>query len=76
VDVADKHVLPRVDLNVPVRDGKASDLARIERLSLTIPELPEKGAKVIVCSHFDRPKAKRVPEMSHAPMACRLPLFR
>ena len=72
LDVAGKRVLLRADLNVPVRDGKISDLTRIERLSPTIRELSEKGAKVIVCSHFDRPKGKRVPEMSLAPMAVAL----
>jgi phosphoglycerate kinase len=72
LDVAGKRVLLRADLNVPVRDGKISDLTRIERLSPTIKELSEKGAKVIVCSHFDRPKGKRVPEMSLAPMAAAL----
>jgi phosphoglycerate kinase len=70
--VAGKRVLVRADLNVPVRNGKISDLTRIERLSPTIKELSEKGAKVIVCSHFDRPKGKRVPEMSLAPMAAAL----
>jgi phosphoglycerate kinase len=72
LDVAGKRVLLRADLNVPVRDGKISDLTRIERLSPTIRELAEKGAKVIVCSHFDRPKGKRVPEMSLAPIATAL----
>jgi phosphoglycerate kinase len=72
VDVAGKRVLLRADLNVPVRDGKITDLTRIERLSPTIRELSGKGAKVIVCSHFDRPKGKRVPEMSLAPMAAAL----
>ena len=72
LDVAGKRVLLRADLNVPVRDGKISDLTRIERLSPTIRELSDKGAKVIVCSHFDRPKGKRVPEMSLAPMAAAL----
>jgi phosphoglycerate kinase len=72
LDVAGKRVLVRADLNVPVRDGKISDLTRIERLSPTIRELAGKGAKVIVCSHFDRPKGKRVPEMSLAPMAAAL----
>src|SRR5690349_7134790 len=69
VDVAGKRVLLRADLNVPVRDGKITDLTRIERLSPTIRELSKKGARVIVCSHFDRPKGKRVPEMSLAPIA-------
>ena len=69
VDVAGKRVLLRADLNVPVRDGKITDLTRIERLTPTIRELVGKGARVIVCSHFDRPKGKRVPEMSLAPIA-------
>jgi len=69
VDVAGKRVLMRADLNVPVRDGKITDLTRLERLTPTIRELADKGGKVIVCSHFDRPKGKRVPEMSLAPVA-------
>ena len=72
LDVAGRRVLLRADLNVPVRDGKISDLTRIERLCPTIRELAEKGARVIVCSHFDRPKGKRVPEMSLAPVAAAL----
>src|ERR1700694_3486174 len=72
LDAAGKRVLMRADLNVPVRDGKITDLTRIERLSPTIRELSEKGARVIVCSHFDRPKGKRIPEMSRAPMAAAL----
>ena len=67
-----KRVLLRADLNVPVRDGRITDLTRIERLTPTIRELSDKGAKVIVCSHFDRPKGKRVPEMSLAPVAAAL----
>jgi phosphoglycerate kinase len=69
LDAAGKRVLLRADLNVPVRDGRITDRTRIERLSPTIRELAEKGARVIVCSHFDRPKGKRVPEMSLKPMA-------
>lgn len=72
LDAAGKRVLLRADLNVPVRDGKITDLTRIERLSPTIRELAGKGAKVIVCSHFDRPKGKRVPEMSLGPVAAAL----
>ncbi len=67
--VAGQRVLLRADLNVPVRDGRITDLTRIERLSPTIRELADAGARVIVCSHFDRPKGKRVPTMSLAPMA-------
>ena len=72
VDVAGKRVLLRADLNVPMHDGRIGDLTRIERLSPTIRELSGKGAKVIVCSHFDRPKGKRVPEFSLAPVAVAL----
>lgn len=64
-----RKVLLRADLNVPVRDGRITDLTRIERLVPTIRELADKGARVIVASHFDRPKGKRVPEMSLAPIA-------
>ena len=66
--VAGKRVLVRADLNVPIHDGKISDLTRVERLSPTIRELSAAGARVIVCSHFDRPKGKRVPEFSLAPI--------
>ena len=69
VQVAGQRVLLRADLNVPVRDGRISDLTRIERLSPTIRELADAGARVVVCSHFDRPKGKRVDTMSLAPMA-------
>ena len=71
-DVAGRRVLVRADLNVPVRDGKITDMTRIERLSPTIRELSGKGARVIVASHFDRPKGKRVPSMSLGPMAAAL----
>jgi phosphoglycerate kinase len=69
VEVKGRRVLLRADLNVPVRDGKITDLTRIARVSPTIRELADKGAKVIVCSHFDRPKGKREPTMSLGPMA-------
>ena len=72
VDVKGRRVLLRADLNVPVRDGRISDLTRIERLSPTIRELADAGARVIVCSHFDRPKGKPVPGMTLAPMAVAL----
>ncbi|WP_174504707.1 phosphoglycerate kinase [Acidiphilium sp. C61] len=72
VDVRGKRVLVRADLNVPLRDGRITDLTRIERLSPTIVELAGKGAKVIVLSHFDRPKGKVVPEMSLRPVAAAL----
>jgi phosphoglycerate kinase len=64
-----RRVLLRADLNVPMQDGKVSDLTRLERLSPTIRELAEKGAKVVVLSHFDRPKGTRVAAMSLRPVA-------
>jgi len=72
VDLRGRRVLLRADLNVPVRDGRITDLTRIERLCPTIRELSEAGARVIVCSHFDRPKGTRVAAMSLAPMALAL----
>jgi phosphoglycerate kinase len=70
--VAGKRVLVRADLNVPVQEGRITDLTRIERLSPTIRELAAKGARVIVCSHFDRPKGRVVASMSLRPMAAAL----
>ncbi len=69
VNVTGLRVLLRADLNVPVHEGKVSDLTRLERLAPTISELSEKGAKVIVLSHFDRPKGKVVPALSLRPIA-------
>src|SRR5437879_2846472 len=56
LDVAGKRVLLRADLNVPIKDGKVTDATRIERLAPTIEALIRKGAKVVVMSHFGRPK--------------------
>src|SRR5579863_2128485 len=56
LDVADKRVLLRADLNVPVKDGKVTDATRIERLAPTIEALTARRAKVVVMSHFGRPK--------------------
>lgn len=69
VEVKGRRVLLRADLNVPVHDGKATDLTRLERLAPTIRELADKGAKVIVLSHFDRPKGKVVSALSLRPIA-------
>jgi phosphoglycerate kinase len=66
LDVKGKRVLVRADLNVPMSDDVVTDATRIERQAPTIRELAEKGARVIVLSHFDRPKGKVVPSMSLA----------
>lgn len=63
-DIAGKRVLVRVDLNVPVADGKVSDATRIERVAPTIKELSDKGAKVILLAHFGRPKGEPVADQS------------
>ncbi len=67
-----RRVLVRADLNVPMKDGVVTDTVRIERQAPTIRELSEKGARVIVLSHFDRPKGRRVPAMSLKPVAAAL----
>jgi phosphoglycerate kinase len=68
-DVKGKRVLVRADLNVPMREGHISDMTRVERVVPTIQELAVKGARVVILSHFERPKGKRVPELSLAPLA-------
>jgi phosphoglycerate kinase len=68
LDVKGKRVLVRVDLNVPMKDGHVTDASRIERQAPTIRELADKGAKVIVLSHFGRPRGKVVAPMSLEPV--------
>ena len=63
-DISGKRVLVRVDLNVPVADGRVTDATRIERVAPTIRELSTKGAKVILLAHFGRPKGQPVADMS------------
>jgi phosphoglycerate kinase len=70
-DVKGKRVLVRVDLNVPMQDGKVTDSTRIEEIVPTIAELVEKGGKIILLSHFDRPKG-RDPKYSLRPVAAEL----
>ena len=69
IEVAGKRVLVRVDLNVPMREGAVGDATRIDRVAPTLSELAERGARVIVASHFGRPKGKPVPAMSLGPLA-------
>jgi phosphoglycerate kinase len=68
-DVKGKRILVRVDLNVPMADGKVTDATRIERVVPTIKELADKEAKVILLAHFGRPKGGPDPEFSLAPVA-------
>jgi phosphoglycerate kinase len=72
LDIKDKRVLLRADLNVPVRDGKVSDATRLERLLPGLSDLAQRGARVIVISHFGRPRDGRDPSLSLAPVAEKL----
>ena len=68
-DVAGKRVLVRADLNVPVKDGRVSDATRLERLVPGLKELSKRGARVIVLSHFGRPKGGPDPQFTLKPVA-------
>ena len=67
-DVKGKRVLVRVDLNVPMENGKVTDATRLERIAPTITEIADKGGKVILLAHFGRPKG-RDPKDSLKPVA-------
>ena len=68
MDLNGKRVLVRVDINVPMADGKVTDATRIERIVPTITDIRAKGGKPILLAHFGRPKGKHVPEMSLQPL--------
>ena len=72
LDVRGKRVLVRADLNVPVKDGKVTDATRLERLVPGLQDLASRGARVVVISHFGRPKDGRDPQFSLKPVAARL----
>ncbi|MBB5223506.1 phosphoglycerate kinase [Amaricoccus macauensis] len=64
MDLTGKVVLTRVDINVPVENGRVTDATRIERIVPTVKDILAKGGKPVLLAHFDRPKGKVVPEMS------------
>lgn len=68
IEVTGKTVLVRVDLNVPMQGGKVTDNTRIVRILPTLEYLLEKKCKIVLLSHFDRPKGKFVLSMSLAPL--------
>jgi phosphoglycerate kinase len=63
-DVAGKVALVRVDLNLPMKDGRATDLTRVQAVAPTILELADAGAKVLLLAHYGRPKGERHSTMS------------
>jgi len=67
-DVKSKRVLLRVDLNVPMEDGKVTDATRLARIAPTIVEIADKGGRAILLAHFGRPKG-RDPKESLKPVA-------
>ncbi|MEA2835523.1 MAG: phosphoglycerate kinase [Bradyrhizobium sp.] len=71
VDVNGKRVLLRVDLNVPMEQGRVTDATRLERIAPTITEISDKGGRVILLAHFGRPKG-RDPKQSLKPVAAAL----
>ena len=72
MDVTGKRVLVRCDLNVPAKDGAVTDATRLERIVPGLRDLAKRGARVIVMSHFGRPKGGADPQYSLKPVAARL----
>ncbi|MQQ06969.1 phosphoglycerate kinase [Epibacterium sp. SM1979] len=68
MDLNGKRVLVRVDINVPVEDGRVTDDTRIRRIAPTIADIRAKGGSAIMLAHFGRPKGKVVPELSLKPL--------
>ncbi|MDB5620026.1 phosphoglycerate kinase [Tardiphaga sp.] len=71
VNVSGKRVLVRVDLNVPMDNGRITDATRLERIAPTVTEISGKGGKVILLAHFGRPKGVD-PKLSLKPVAAAL----
>ena len=64
MDLNGKVVLTRVDLNVPVENGRVTDATRIEKIAPTVKAIQKKGGIPVLLAHFDRPKGQRVDAMS------------
>ena len=80
LDLSGKRVLTRVDLNVPMEDGRVTDSTRIDRIVPTLKDIVAAGGTPVLLAHFGRPKGKVVPEMSLRPVvgaleaACGMPV--
>jgi phosphoglycerate kinase len=61
-----KRVLLRIDINVPVEDGRVTDTTRIDRIVPTVQDILARGGRAVLLAHFGRPKGKIMPEMSLA----------
>lgn len=68
IEVKSRRVLVRMDLNVPIKNGRITDATRITRLLPTLHYLLKKKARIIILSHFGRPEGKFVPSLSLAPV--------
>ncbi len=68
MELRGKRVLCRVDINVPVEDGKVTDATRIERIAATVQNILDKGGKPVLLAHFGRPKGERRDDMSLQPL--------
>jgi len=68
IDLAGKTVLVRVDINVPMQDGRVTDATRIERIVPSVRDILAKGGKPVLLAHFGRPKGTVVPAMSLRPL--------
>ncbi len=68
IDMDGKVVLVRVDINVPVENGRVTDATRIEKIVPTVKDIMAKGGKPVLLAHFGRPKGKVVLEMSLRPL--------
>lgn len=64
LDLSGKAVLVRLDLNVPLSEGRITDQTRLERSLPTVSMLRQRGARVTICTHLGRPKGKVVPQLS------------
>ena len=72
IQVKGKRVLVRCDFNVPLKDGKITDENRLVQALPTLKKLIADGGRLILCSHFGKPKGEPKPELSLAPVAARL----
>ncbi|WGW02532.1 phosphoglycerate kinase [Tropicibacter oceani] len=68
MDLDGKRVLTRVDINVPVEDGRVTDATRIERICATVQDILNRGGKPVLLAHFGRPKGTHNPEFSLQPL--------